>query len=189
MWTEPHSKRIKVRLTVQREFNGAIVEGSFLVQFVVQFNMCPECSRANTNQESWSASVQVRRLLFSVQCLVYYKSSSLQGCFHSVKDIFPSSYLSECETFSDHFRVGQVRQHTSHKKTFLFLEQLILKHAAHENTLAIKEMHEVVHCTSHQCLLASGPLAYLEKTTTHVFPIEGQQLLYSEEFSKPSSLC
>lgn len=59
VWTEPHSKRIKVRLTVQREFSGAIVEGSFIVHFVVQFNMCPDCAKANTNQEAWTACVQV----------------------------------------------------------------------------------------------------------------------------------
>lgn len=65
VWTEPHSKRIKVRLTVQKEFNGAIVEGTFIVQYVIQFNMCPECARANTNQEAWSASVQVQSLFLS----------------------------------------------------------------------------------------------------------------------------
>ncbi|GMH34161.1 hypothetical protein BSKO_01995 [Bryopsis sp. KO-2023] len=95
IWTEPHSKRIKLRLTVQREFNGAIVEGSFVVQFVVNYNMCPDCARANTNQEAWTAVVQVR-------------------------------------------------QHVEHKKTFFFLEQLILKHKAHENTINVKEMHQGV---------------------------------------------
>lgn len=36
----------------------------------------------------------------------------------------------------------QVRQHVPHKRTFLFLEQLILKHAAHKDTINIKEVHE-----------------------------------------------
>ena len=31
---------------------------------------------------------------------------------------------------------------TSHKKTFLYLEQLILKHRAHTNALRIKESHD-----------------------------------------------
>ena len=34
----------------------------------------------------------------------------------------------------------QVRQKVSHKKTFLFLEQLILKHNAHDATLQIKTL-------------------------------------------------
>ena len=36
----------------------------------------------------------------------------------------------------------QVRQKTDHKKTFYYLEQLILKHKAHESTLGIKPNHE-----------------------------------------------
>lgn len=37
----------------------------------------------------------------------------------------------------------QVRQHVSHKRTFFFLEQLILKHGADESCVNVKEMHEV----------------------------------------------
>lgn len=36
----------------------------------------------------------------------------------------------------------QVRQKVAHKRTFLFLEQLILKHSAHRDTINIKEVHE-----------------------------------------------
>lgn len=35
----------------------------------------------------------------------------------------------------------QVRQRAENKKTFFYLEQLILKHKAHENTLGIKPIH------------------------------------------------
>ena len=37
----------------------------------------------------------------------------------------------------------QVRQHVQHKRTFFFLEQLILKHGADEACVNVKEMHEV----------------------------------------------
>ena len=37
----------------------------------------------------------------------------------------------------------QVRQHVAHKRTFFFLEQLILKHGADESCVNVKEMHEV----------------------------------------------
>lgn len=37
--------------------------------------------------------------------------------------------------------VVQVRQRAENKKTFYYLEQLILKHKAHENTLGIKPIH------------------------------------------------
>ena len=36
--------------------------------------------------------------------------------------------------------VVQVRQKVSHKRTFLFLEQLLLKHNAHENAINIKSI-------------------------------------------------
>jgi nonsense-mediated mRNA decay protein 3 len=38
--------------------------------------------------------------------------------------------------------VVQVRQKVTHKRTFLYLEQLILKHGAHQDTINIKETHE-----------------------------------------------
>ena len=34
-----------------------------------------------------------------------------------------------------------MRQHIEHKRTFLFLEQLILKHHAHELAINIKDIH------------------------------------------------
>ncbi len=37
----------------------------------------------------------------------------------------------------------QVRQHTGHKRTFFYLEQLILKFNADAQCINIKEMHEV----------------------------------------------
>jgi nonsense-mediated mRNA decay protein 3 len=36
IWTEPHSKRIKLNLTIQKEvFSKAIFQNSFVVEFVV----------------------------------------------------------------------------------------------------------------------------------------------------------
>eukprot|EP00798_Chlamydomonas_sp_ICE-L_P016520 gene16520-22747_t len=72
IWTEPHSMRLKVKLTVQNEvLNGAILQQSFIVDYTV-------------------------------------------------------------------------RQHVFHKRTFLFLEQLILKHGADVNCVKIKDIHEGV---------------------------------------------
>ena len=38
--------------------------------------------------------------------------------------------------------VVQVRQKVSHKRTFLYLEQLILKHNAQKDTISIKEVRD-----------------------------------------------
>ena len=41
VWTEPHSRRIKVKLTIQAEvMNGAILQQTFVIEFVVEPHMC-----------------------------------------------------------------------------------------------------------------------------------------------------
>ncbi|PKA51005.1 hypothetical protein AXF42_Ash007662 [Apostasia shenzhenica] len=91
VWTEPHSKRIKLRLRVQREaLNGAILEQSHLVEFTQHDHLCDSCSRFQANPDQWVAAVQLR-------------------------------------------------QHVSHRRTFFYLEQLILRHGAAARALRIKE--------------------------------------------------
>ena len=48
------------------------------------------------------------------------------------------------QTYTPHTWVSQVqvRQRVHHKRTFLFLEQMILRHNAHEKTINIREMHD-----------------------------------------------
>lgn len=89
IWTEPHSKRVKVKLTIQKEvFAGAILQQIFVVEYVVQGQFCDDCHRREA-QDTW-------------KCLV------------------------------------QVRQKARHKKTFYYLEQLIIKHNAHAQCVRIK---------------------------------------------------
>ncbi|KAJ1331804.1 60S ribosomal export protein NMD3 [Microdochium nivale] len=90
IWTEPHSKRIKVKLTVQDSVSdGVLLQQSFEVVYVVSHGQCPECAKSYT-ANVWRA-------------------------------------------------VAQVRQKVLHKRTFLYLEQLVLKHGAHKETINIKE--------------------------------------------------
>ena len=91
IWTEPHSRRIKVKITVQQEaFQGTILQQTFEVEYVVAYHQCPDCAKSFT-ANTWRAVVQVR-------------------------------------------------QKVPHKRTFLYLEQLILKHHAHKDTINIKEV-------------------------------------------------
>lgn len=93
VWTEPHSKRIKVKLTVHGQVEtGAVLEQVFVVEFTINHQMCDDCHRSEA-QDYWKALVQIR-------------------------------------------------QKAENKKTFYYLEQLILKHKAHETTLGIKPIHE-----------------------------------------------
>eukprot|EP00049_Salpingoeca_infusionum_P023184 m.10779 g.10779 ORF g.10779 m.10779 type:complete len:516 (-) comp5617_c0_seq1:1260-2807(-) len=88
IWTEPHSRRIKVKLTIQKEvFSGSILQQTFIVEYVVGNQFCPDCHRLEAS-DTWNAVVQVR-------------------------------------------------QKVRHKKTFMHLEQLIIKHNAHKDTVKI----------------------------------------------------
>ncbi|PLB55194.1 NMD protein affecting ribosome stability and mRNA decay [Aspergillus steynii IBT 23096] len=90
IWTEPHSRRIKVKITIQQEaFQGTIIQQAFEVEYVVASQQCPDCQKSYTHN-TWRAAVQVR-------------------------------------------------QKVPHKRTFLYLEQLILKNGAHRETVNIKE--------------------------------------------------
>jgi nonsense-mediated mRNA decay protein 3 len=41
IWTEPHSKRLKVKLTIQKEvFHGTILQQTFQADYVIQNNLC-----------------------------------------------------------------------------------------------------------------------------------------------------
>ncbi|KAK2962681.1 putative 60S ribosomal export protein NMD3 [Blattamonas nauphoetae] len=88
IWTEPHSRRVIVRLTVQKEAFGAILQQDFDVVYVVKTQQCDHCTRTMAN-DTWNAVVQLR-------------------------------------------------QKVDHKRTFLYLEQLIIKHQAQKDCLNIK---------------------------------------------------
>ncbi|KAF4347016.1 hypothetical protein CsatB_002070 [Cannabis sativa] len=94
IWTEPHSKRIKVKLKVRKEvLNGAVLEQSYIVEFVQQEHMCESCTRVQANPDQWIAAVQLR-------------------------------------------------QHVTHRRTFFYLEQMILKHGAAATAIKIKQMDQ-----------------------------------------------
>lgn len=93
VWTEPHSKRIKVKLVVQKEIQaGAVLQQDFIVEYVIAGQMCDDCHRVEA-KDYWRAVVQVR-------------------------------------------------QKADHKRTFYYLEQLIMRHNAHGKALGIKPVHE-----------------------------------------------
>lgn len=92
VWTERHSKRIKVNLVVEdNTADFSSLRQNVIIDYTIQNHMCQECHRVEA-KKYW-------------RCVV------------------------------------QVRQHAENKKTYLYLEQLILKHKAHENTLGIKPVH------------------------------------------------
>ena len=94
VWTEPHSKEIKIKITIQKELNKSLISTSFIITFKEDWTQCEDCKKAFTPHQ-WRAVVQLR-------------------------------------------------QKVNHKRTFLFLEQVILKHKAQSKALNIKEHPEGV---------------------------------------------
>ena len=103
VWTEPHSRRIKVKLTIQKEvglrripgwiedvtnrvpglyiqvLSSAILQQVFVVEYVVQHQMCEECHRRNA-QDFWRAVVQVRQKVSSCCAKVGGREGSFMQC-------------------------------------------------------------------------------------------------------------
>ena len=119
VWTEPHSKRLKLKLTVQKEVfgtgarvsapsdasgsssggggagsgTGAILQQSFIVEYVLENLYCPDCHKAQS-PHTWVAQVQLRQ------------------------------------------------RGVGHKRTLYYVEQLILKRGAHANVVSLKEVSD-----------------------------------------------
>lgn len=84
VWTEPHSKRIRVKLIVQGEVAegaGAVMQQTVNVEFVVAAQMCDECRRVEA-KDTWNASVQVRQksgqrktLYYLEQMIIKYQAA------------------------------------------------------------------------------------------------------------------
>jgi nonsense-mediated mRNA decay protein 3 len=94
VWTEPHSKIIKLKLTIMKEIEKSNIQTSFIVEYKIEWTQCDDCKKTFT-PHLWSASVQIR-------------------------------------------------QKVSHKRTFLLLEQIVLKHNAHSKALNVSEQPEGV---------------------------------------------
>ena len=61
IWTEPHSMRLKIKITVQKEvFGGAILQQAAVVDFNIKNQQCKNCE-ASYAQGVWHAVVQVRQ--------------------------------------------------------------------------------------------------------------------------------
>lgn len=90
IWTEAHSKRLKLKLTLQKEiFTATVIQQDVQIDYEILWQQCPACTKASTGQPQWDAVVQLR-------------------------------------------------QKVNHRRTFLYLEQLIMKHRMHEDVTRIQ---------------------------------------------------
>ena len=62
LWTEPHSKRIRISLTIEKEeFHGTILRQTLVLSFFIQYAQCPNCCELATPRDHWKANVQLRQ--------------------------------------------------------------------------------------------------------------------------------
>ncbi|GBG25759.1 60S ribosomal export protein NMD3 [Hondaea fermentalgiana] len=79
IWTEPHSRRLRIRITVEKEvFNGAVVRQRFEVEFIVKTRLCTSCVKETTDQQ-WTTVVQVRQQVSHKRTLLNLENRLLQG--------------------------------------------------------------------------------------------------------------
>jgi len=91
IWTEPHSKRTKVKLTIQKEvFIGAILQQTFVVEYVHYNQVCDECRRAEA-KDYWRACVQIRQRCDFKKTLFYLEQLLIKhGAHVNTTNIKPS---------------------------------------------------------------------------------------------------
>ncbi|KAK8837653.1 hypothetical protein M9Y10_036186 [Tritrichomonas musculus] len=106
LYTEPHSRRIRISLTVQKPYNDAVLRQTLIITFVVQLQQCPECCEAATPREHWIANVQVReaskhkRTLFWLEqqilnCRAHASATSVERKHDGIDFHFPSKALAD----------------------------------------------------------------------------------------------
>ncbi|PAV87908.1 hypothetical protein WR25_03686 [Diploscapter pachys] len=82
VWTEAHSKRLKVKLTVQKEvFSNVVLQQSLVIEFTVHNQMCDDCRRAEA-KDFWRACVQVRQKAEFKKTLFYLEQLLLKHKAH-----------------------------------------------------------------------------------------------------------
>merc|ERR1711965_165363 len=63
-WTEPHSRRLRVRLTVRKALDlGVTLQAATTVELKVNTRQCVDCAQENATGggEPWKALVQLRQ--------------------------------------------------------------------------------------------------------------------------------
>lgn len=62
VWREPHSKRIEIRVLLEKEaFDDIMTRKTIQIVFVVRTVQCPDCREMATKREHWKAIVQLRQ--------------------------------------------------------------------------------------------------------------------------------
>lgn len=82
VWTEAHSKRMKIRVKVQREVQSKqILESTVTVEFVMKNLQCDECKKTWTPNK-WVAIIHLRQKATSKQTILFLEQLILNHGMH-----------------------------------------------------------------------------------------------------------
>jgi len=142
VWTEPHSMRLKVRVTVRTELENIQMQQRLMVEFQIKWKQCPDCNREFTSR-TWQAIVQLRQkrdqgaprkglaaLEMALRRNVEIRKHVLQidSCRHGLDFYFLN--LAQAQTFASFLaRLAPMRLRTSQK---------LVSTNVHDNTAHIK---------------------------------------------------
>lgn len=116
LFTEPHSNKLALRITAQADVleGSAVAEQSFNIQGLIHHMQCDDCKKVSWRWLSCFAEEPFRS--GGVSASVWEETEGEAVCL--------------AKAFTPHAgwtAMVQVRQRTEHKRTFLFLEQLVLQ--------------------------------------------------------------
>ncbi|KAG8467483.1 hypothetical protein KFE25_000799 [Diacronema lutheri] len=83
IWTEAHSKRMRVKLTVQREIvTGAVLQATLIVEFVISNKQCDKCARVEA-KDYWVSCVQLRQKVAHKRTMFWLEQLILKHRAHA----------------------------------------------------------------------------------------------------------
>ncbi len=83
VWTEPHSRRIKLKITIQKEVQtNTILQSSFVAELVVENLQCDDCKKVWT-PHTWNSAVQLRQKVDHKRAIYYLEQIILKHNMHA----------------------------------------------------------------------------------------------------------
>lgn len=81
VWTEPHSRRIKVNVTIQKEVFNVVLQQSFVVAFIIEAKTCEDCIMESI-QHSNRAVVQLRQKVEHKRTFFFLEQQIIKANMH-----------------------------------------------------------------------------------------------------------
>ena len=78
LYTEPHSRRLLVRVKIQKEVENVTMEQECVVKFVVNDTQCDDCKKTFT-PHTWTAKVQIRQKAAHMKTLHHLEQQIIEA--------------------------------------------------------------------------------------------------------------